>query len=429
MDTKNVFKGKKIYYWIFGAIVVIAAVFLALQFNTAAASNVNTTTTGTVISTTVSTTVDASGSLAAQPSATLTWNTGGVVEEVYVKAGDQVKAGDVLIKLKTTSVSSSIISAQSDLITAQKDLDTLMTSSDTDLAQAVIDLKDAQEAYDKAENYLHYLQTSRKVPQTETKAFTQTRMNSWMYVYKTKTFKGPAPADWIIEAENDLALKKAELATAQYTYDRLKDGPNAQDVIAAQAKVDAAQATVNSMSIIAPFDGQVLYIETLPGEVVSTGTSAVDLADLGHLYIETQVDESDIASVNVADRVTATLDAIEGLSLSGKVVAVDPVGQENSGVVKYTVIIDLDKVEADVFLPLQATVNVVIQADPPTAVLAVATGFVQSDSQGEYVMVIQSDGLAKRVDVETGAIEGDLVIVTGNLKEGDTLTSVTDGGS
>jgi HlyD family secretion protein len=429
MDTKNVFKGRKIYYWIIGAIVVIAAGFMALRFNTAAASNGNTQTTGSVVSMTVSTTVDASGSLAAQPSATLTWNTGGIVEEVYVKAGDQVREGDVLMKLKTTSVSSSLISAQADLITAQKDLDTLMTSSDTDLARAVMDLKDAQEAFDKAEDYLHYLQTSEKVPQTQTKAFTQTRSNSWMYIYKTKTFKGPAPEDWIIEAENDLALKKAALKSAQYTYDRLEDGPNAQDVIAAQAKVDAAQATVDTMSIIAPFDGQVLYIETLPGEVVSADTTAVDLANLGHLYIETQVDESDIASVNVGDPITATLDAIKDLSLTGKVVAVDPVGQENSGVVKYTVIIDLDKVDGDVFLPLQATVNVVIQAEPPTAVLAVPTGLVHSDNQGEYVMVIQSDGSAKRVNVETGAIEGDLVIVTGNLNEGDTLTSITDRGS
>jgi len=193
--------------------------------------------------------------------------------------------------------------------------------------------------------------------------------------------------------------------------------------------VDAAQATVDSMSIIAPFDGQVLYIETQLGEVVSSGSKALDLANLGHLYIETQVDESNIASVNVGDPVTATLDAIEGLSLTGKVVAVDPVGQENSGVVKFTAIIDLDKVEGDVFLPLQATVNVVIQAELPTTVLAVPTGLVQSDSQGEYVMVLQSDGSAKRVDVETGAIEGDLVIVTGNLTEGDTLTSITDGGN
>ena len=116
-----------------------------------------------------------------------------MVDKVYVKAGDQVKAGDVLMTLKTTSVDASIISAQADLVTAQKELDDLLSSSDTDLAQAVIDLRTAQEAYDKAEDYLHYLQTSKKVPQTETRVHTETKSNSWIYTYKTKLYKCPAP--------------------------------------------------------------------------------------------------------------------------------------------------------------------------------------------------------------------------------------------
>ena len=41
--------------------------------------------------------------------------------------------------------------------------------------------------------------------------------NGWKYETKTKTFKD-RPEDWIIEAENDLALKKAELETCQRAY-------------------------------------------------------------------------------------------------------------------------------------------------------------------------------------------------------------------
>lgn len=427
MSNKNVVKGKKARYWVIGLIVILIAVFVALRFNPARATNTIAQTTGTVVSLNVAKTAESSGSLEAQPSATVSWSTSGVVQEVYVKAGDQVKAGDVLMKLKTTSVDASIISAQADLINAQKDLDDLLSSSDTDLAQTVVDLRDAQEAYDKAEDYLHYLQTNKKIPQTETRAYTQTRQNSWMYVYKTKLYKGPAPEDWITEAENDLSLKKAQLEDAQHTYDRLKDGPNAQDVEAAQAKVDAAQATVDSMSIIAPFDGQVLYVETQPGDVVETGTAAIDIANLDHLYIEAQVDETDIAQVDVDDPITATLDAVEGIELTGKVAAVDPVGQEDSGVVKYTVLIEVDKAAEDVFLPLGATANVTIQVEPATTALAVPTTMVQHDSKGDYVLVLQSNGSAKRVDVETGTIEGDQVIVTGDLKEGDTLTIAQNG--
>jgi HlyD family secretion protein len=423
MNNKKFLHGRKARYWIIGSTIVLLAIFVLLRFNSARASNATSEAPASVVSLKVAETVEASGSLDAQPSASLTWNTGGVVDKVYVKTGDKIKAGDVLMKLKTTTVSSNIISAQADLVTAQKDLENVKSSS-TDLAQATIDLKDAQEAYDKAVNYLQYLQNSKKVPQSETKLFLETKRNSWMYVYKTKTFKGPAPEDWIVEAQNDLALKNGELQDAQRTYDRLKEGSNSQDVIAAQANVDAAQATVDSMSVIAPFDGEVLYVQSQPGDVVEAGTSAANVADLDHLYVETQVDESDVANVKVGQKAEVTLDALTGATFTGKVTAINPVGENVSGLVKYTVRVDLDKVSADTFLPLGTTSNVVITVKGATANLAVPITMIQNDSKGEYVWVIQNDGSTKRVDVVSGSIVGDKVVVTGDLKDGDRIQLV-----
>ena len=417
MNNKNFLKGKKAWYWGIGLSVLLIALFVFSRVNAARASETTAESTATVVSMNVAQTVEASGSLEAQPSANLTWNTSGVVDDVYVKSGDKVKTGEVLMKLRTTTVSSSIISAQSDLVNAQKDLENVKDSS-TDLSQAVIDLKTAQEAYDKADDYLHYLENSKKVPQSETKLFLETKRNSWMYVYKTKTFKGPAPEDWIVDAQNDLALKKSQLEDAQRTYDRLKEGSNSQDVVAAQAKVDAAQATVDSMSVIAPFDGEVLYVESQPGDVVEAGTSAVNVANLDHLYVETQVDESDIASVKVGNQVSATLDAVPGVTLTGRVTAFNPVGEVVSGLVKYTVRVDLDKADKDLSLPLGATVNTSIQVKAATATKAVPVTAIQNDSKGEYVWVLRN-GSPVRVDVVGGQIVGDLVAVTGDLKEGE----------
>jgi HlyD family secretion protein len=416
------FKNKRIRNWWIAGIITVLAVFLAIKIfspATASASMANTEEKAILLK--FAETVEASGSLEARPYAGLTWKTDGVVEEVYVKAGDAVKAGDVLMKLKTTTVASSIISAQADLATAKKELDDLLRSSDTDLAQAIIDLRAAQEVYDKADDYLVYLQSSQKVPQTESRAYLETKRNAWMYIYKTKTFKGPAPEDWIIEAENDLALKKAQLDDAQYTYDRLKDGPNVDDITVAQARVDAAQATVDSMSIIAPFDGNILYVESQPGDLVSSGMDALNVADLDHLYVETQVDESDIASVQEGKQAEITLDALPGESFTGKVAAVNPVGEDASGLVKYVVRIDLDPVGKQLFLPLGTTANVVIHVKEATESLAVPITTIQNDGKGEFVMVLQSDGTKKRVDIVTGAIVGDHVVVSGDLIDGDRL--------
>ena len=424
MNNSNVLKRQKVRNWVLILIVVLIVVFVALRFSPARAGNTPVEVAGTVVSLNVAETVEASGSLEAQPFASLTWNTSGVVEEVYVKAGDQVKAGDVLMKLKTNSVSSSIISAQADLVTAQKDLEDLLVTSDADLAQAVMDLRDAKQAYDRAANYLEFLERSETTQQTQSQTFIEdVNRGGKKYVFKTKAFKGPAPEDWIIEAENDLALKKAQLEDAQRAYDMLKDGANAQDITAAQARIDAAQATVDSMSVIAPFDGQVLYVESQPGDVVTTEVVALNMANLDHLYIETQVDESDIENVTAGDPITAMLAAVDGLELTGQVAAIDPLGEVDSGSVQYTIWIGIDNVAEDLFLPLGSTANVTIQVEPVRASLAVPITAIQNDDQGEYLFVIQDDGSTKRVAVVSSTIVGDLVVVTGDLKEGDSLAT------
>ena len=429
MNSLHVLKRQKIRNWGIGLSVVLIVAFIALQFNPARAGNVPVEIAGTVISVNVAETVETTGSLEAQPFASLTWNTGGVVEEVYVKAGDQVKAGDVLMRLKTSSVDTGIISAQANLVEAQKELDDLLVSSNMDFAQAVIDLRDANQAYQRAVNYLEFLERSQTTRQTQAKTFIEnTNRGGKKYVFKTKVFKGPASEDWMIEAENDLALKKAQLEDTQRTYDRLKDGANARDVTAAQARIDAAQATVDSTRVIAPFDGQVLYVESQPGDVVTAQSTALNMANLDHLYIETLVDESDIANVSPGDPITATSEAVGGLALTGKVAAVDALGEVHSDSVQYTVQIDIDQVADAVFLALGSTANVTIQVKAPAPSLAVPITAVQNDNKSEYVLVVQPDGSTKRVAIASSTIVNDLVVVTGDLKEGDSLTLSQDSG-
>jgi len=101
--------------------------------------------------------------------------------------------------------------------------------------------------------------------------------------------------------------------------------------------------------------------------------------------------------------------------------------------VKYTVWVDLDTLDDEMFLPLGTTASVTIQIKEATATLAIPIAAIQNDTQGEYVWVIQSDGSTTRVNIVSGAIVGDLVAVTGDLKEGELVSlvqpsSVTLGG-
>jgi multidrug efflux pump subunit AcrA (membrane-fusion protein) len=130
-----------------------------------------------------------------------------------------------------------------------------------------------------------------------------------------------------------------------------------------------------------------------------------------------------VANVKAGQQVDVTLDALTGVTLTGKVAVINPVGETVSGLVKYNVRIDLDKVTDQEFLPLGTTANVTIHVKDATASLAVPITTIQNDAKGEFVVVVQSDGLAKRVDVVSGAIVGDMVVVTGDLQEGELVQS------
>ena len=418
----NFVKNKKARNWGILVISVLVIGALVWYYSSAKADTATVNTEATVESLSLAETVEASGSLAAQPFASLEWKTGGVVGDVNVKSGDFVKTGDVLLALQPSSASASIVSAKADLIQAQKDLETLL-KSDTDRAQAAIDLQDAKDAYKKAKDWRVSLNGKIWLKNT-----------TYKYVFGRqilgeRSYRGYADAGTIADADRDLALKMAELEDAQRTNDRLMDGPNSQDVLAAQAKVDAAQATVNSLNIIAPFDGQILSVENHTGDTVNAGDLSINLADMNHLYVVAQIDESDIAKVKVGNKVTATLDAVPNLTLTGKVTAVNPVGEEVSGIIKYEVHIDLDKVADGTFVPLGTTVDTVIQVKEASTALAIPITAIQNDDKGEYVWLIKEDGSTTRVDVVGGSIVGDLVTVTGNLKEGDRISTVQSSGN
>ena len=416
----NFLKNKRVRNW--GIVVVVLLLAVVLVPRILPGPNLATAQTmeAKVASLNVAETVDTSGSLQAQPFASLEWKTDGIVETVNVKAGEMVKSGDVLLSLQTSSTSSNIVSAQADLVQAQKDLEELL-KSDTDRAQAAIDLQDAKDAYEKAYNWRAELNKETWITDYKYKSI------HGRQVLVPHTYKGYAAPETIAEADRDLALKKSELEDAQRAYDRLQAGPNAQDVVAAQAKVDAAQATVNSLSIIAPFDGEVLSVSDYVGDTVSTGDLSVNLADLNHLYVEAEVDESDIAKIKVGNPIDATLDAVPGSTLTGEVSAINPVGEIDSGLVKYKVRIDLDKMEGNSFIPLGTTVNVTIQVKEASKSLAVPITAIQNDDKGEYVLIIKEDGTTTRVDVVSGNIVGNLVTVTGNLKEGDRVSTQSIG--
>ncbi len=410
---------------------------------------------GLVSTVTITDQVETSGNLSADKLTTLKWGTSGVVEEVKIQVGDQVKMDQILASLRLDSVESEIVAGQADLASAQRDLQEMLDSG-TSLAEAQLNVVNAREAVETAQNNYEALayprasdtlikQTQAKIWQAEktltlaSKAYKEVQRHSDGDEQKTTALLNLTNAqltlnelrvtyNWYTEkasqsdydeAKAKLEVARAALEDARRTRDNVKNGADPLKLAAAEAKVKAAQATVNTLYILAPFDGEVISVQAGAGNAVASGDSAVELVDRATLKVETWVDETNISSVSVGDAAEITLDSLPDLVLTGKVGRIKRIGTTVNGLVKYTVVVLVDPTDEPVLFG--ATVNVTITTGEPHAMLAVPISAVQTDDQGEYVLLVKADGATRRITVESGDLVDNLVTITtmGEIKEGD----------
>jgi membrane fusion protein (multidrug efflux system) len=317
---------------------LIALMGLSLLFAACSAPNKTTTATPTAIpAAAADSAIIAEGRVQPIHYAEMAFNASGVVSEVLVKEGDPVTKGQPLIRLGDES-DKTYAAAKLELANAQQALNDLTNASGTELAQVVIDLKDAKENYDKAVDYLDYLNRSKKVARTETRVFLIQTWKGYEYQYKTKSVRGPAPQDWIIEAQNDLALKKAKMDDLQRTYDRMKQGVDADQLAVLQARLDAAKAGLSALSVVAPFDGIVADMKAKVGNSINAGEIAVTIADTSDWIVKTtDLTEIDVVKLQENQPVTITLDALPGKALKGTIQSVGQSYSENQGDIVYEV--------------------------------------------------------------------------------------------
>ena len=365
---------------------------------------------------TLSTTVGATGTVRAYQSTTLTWQTSGIVESVNAQLSEAVKTGDVLAVLGQASLPKNVVLAEADLVSAQQALNDLFGSAETDKANAAIALRDAQEAYDDAVNYRELL--NDRVDYDVVTGFRRVDTPfGKMKVPVIRHIKYYPNETQKAEADQDIAVRKAQLDDAQRTYDHVKDGPNPQDVAAAEARVAAAQATLNRAKIVVPFDGVITDENVQQGDQVNSGELAFQVDDLSHLLIDLEASEVDINSIAVGQEVAVKFDAVQGKDYQGVVVEVAGAGTQSAGSVNFRVTVEL--VDADDQVKPGMTASVVVQVRNVENALLVPNRAVRVLDGQRFVYVLVADGALHAVDVRLGAISDTYSeVVGGGLDEG-----------
>jgi HlyD family secretion protein len=398
--------------------------------------------------------VGATGTVRANQTAILTWQTSGSVSKVLVEAGTQVSADEVLAELEETSLPQNVIMAGAELANAQTALaDLLKPASELSLRQTEQAIAKAERSVRDLERYVANLSSPGTQPDIDSARATvvlaenkleQARQSFEPYankpdnnliratlqsvlaraqkeydaaVQRLNNLLGTANAVDLAAAKADLALAKAQLEDTQDQYERLLKGPEVDDIQAAEARVAAAQATVNQKHIAAPFTGTITEVQVKPGDQVAPGSVAFRLDDLSRLLVDVEVSEVDINQIDIGQDVILTFDAILGKEYHGIVSQVAFVGTPVQGVVDFIVTVELTDTDKDVKAGMTAAVNIAI--NQLQDVLLVPNRAVRI-KEGQRVVYILRNGVPTPVDISLGASsETFSEVLEGDLQEGD----------
>ena len=178
-------------------------------------------------------------------------------------------------------------------------------------------------------------------------------------------------------------------------------------------------------SVRAPFNGTLAKLDVHRGDPASSATTVATII-ANDQVVDISLNEVDAAKVVVGDKATMTFDAIDGLTLTGKVSNIDTVGTVTQGVVNYTATISFDSSDPRVKPGMSTTASIITAIHPD--VLIAPSSAVKSNANGSYVQTF--DITPTKVSATTGGLLSDVapkqVSVTTGISD-DTSTEIVSG--
>lgn len=296
------------------------------------------------------------------------FNTGGVVQEVLVAEGDQVKAGQVLARLDNIeALEAEVVKAQEAYLLAQQTKDLSGSVALKELAKAYETFRNAQQrldVFDIPNRFKGMTPAEALVSSSERVEKARTQFNPYRnYKKKNKFIRG------LIESEDDawayynLAVRwtdlEADLENARIQLDQVKkeygsagSTSTAETSLSmakfetAEANLAAARGALENAELRAPFAGTVTGVKIKDGEAVAPNFSIVSIADLtGWIVKTTNLTEIDVVDLEQGQSATITLDALPASPLTGEVLSIGQLFSEVQGDVVYEVTVKLSETQ------------------------------------------------------------------------------------
>jgi HlyD family secretion protein len=350
---------------------------------------------------------------------TVSTQAGGTALEVLVEPGDEIEAGDTLVRLDSTDVELAVRRAQTALEASEAQLDLLKSRprrEDVTVAEARVEA--ARAGVDQAAARLDQLQAgsldaeivaaraqvfSIQADELAQEEFHEDTMECFNVnipgegkrevcpllgpVEEKARFRLDAiredldaartslnaliaqKGDRIRSVEAAVQNAKEQLDGAEAQLAQVKAGPAPEEIAAAEALLQQAQAALeqarvalNRTEVRVPLAGTVGMVQVRENELVAPGQPLVTIGDLSTLRVETtDLDEIDVARVEVGQTVDVTFDALPDRVFTGHVRRVSPMPESDGGAVNYTAIVELEELAPEIHWGMTAFVDIEVE--------------------------------------------------------------------
>ncbi len=320
----------------------------------------------------------------------LSFQVSGKVSEILVKEGDSVKTGDVLVRLgNRAEAEAELARAELELLNAQQALNDLIDNHPIEKARALEAVAQANDRVRSAKYQLDNFtipQSQQNLDAVEAVKLMEERLDQARLAFepykndsllndarqKLKEALDNAQSDYNaavkrLNYEVQLEAAKADLEKALDHWEKIKNGPDPDQLALAKARINAAemalrstQARLENLELKATIDGNVAKIDLVVGSQVTPNTIVVTLADFSSWYVYTEnLTEIEVVEIQENQSVTIVPDALPELVLTGTVESIGQVFEVKQGDITYTTKILLN--ESDPRLRWGMTVLVTFQ--------------------------------------------------------------------
>lgn len=333
-----------------------------------------TTSTQTIVKKTVAT-----GSIVPKEEVLIKPNISGIIDEIFVEAGDIIKSGELIAKVKVVPNVSSLTSAKNSINSAKTQVEAAKLALDNE----------------------------RSIYERQKALFEKGVISANQFDTAQITFN---------QAQQRYNQEIVNLTAARQNYDIIKTGTTRGLGASANTEI---RATVSGMVLDVPVKTGNQVIEA---NNFNDGTTIASLADVDKMIFEGKVDESEVGKIKENLPLEITVGAIENKKFDAILDYIAPKGVEENGAIQFEIKGTLNKKDTT-FIRAGLSANASIILARADSVMAVKEALIQFDSktQDPFVEVETGEQQFERKDVELGVSDGIFVEVKSGLTEDDKI--------